>query len=110
MRLCSHVYSSCLVRHNFDSAEPWFGNSRSAVASTEWTSNSVPYASNTTALTDNAVLEEAIIIAPLSRFRRRCYTKTAQIRLAGPGRFKKIGVTLACNPLVPWWAILVSNQ
>src|ERR1700674_2519185 len=23
---------------------------------------------------------------------------------------KKIGVTLACNPLVPWWAILVSNQ
>ena len=23
---------------------------------------------------------------------------------------KKIGVTLACNPLVPWWAILGSNQ
>ncbi len=49
----SHVYSSCLVRQSCDSAAPRPGASASASAVTECTSNSVPYASKTSASTAN---------------------------------------------------------
>ena len=38
------------------------------------------------------------------------YAKIDAIGATEANAGKKIGVTLACNPLVPWWAILVSNQ
>src|SRR3979411_1332744 len=49
MRLCSQVYSSCLARHAWDSRAPLPGQKLSQRRATEWTSNSVPYASNTRA-------------------------------------------------------------
>ena len=39
-----------------------------------------------------------------------CYAKIGTIGATEANAAKKIGVTLACNPLVPWWAILGSNQ
>src|SRR5436190_20392457 len=38
------------------------------------------------------------------------YAKIARMSHVDANVAKKIGVTLACNPLVPWWAILGSNQ
>ncbi|MGH9810547.1 MAG: hypothetical protein ACRD9W_25425, partial [Terriglobia bacterium] len=39
-----------------------------------------------------------------------CYAKIGAMWRVAAKAGKKIGVTLACNPLVPWWAILGSNQ
>ena len=92
IKLVSQVYSSCFVRHSCESAVPRPGASVSASAVTEWTSNSVPYASNTSASTSREprgsvmrASREECAPGPVMPMRRNR---------------QKRGVTLARNPLV----------
>jgi hypothetical protein len=54
--------------------------------------------------------ELAIIVAFRDQIFPSSYAKIARMSQVAANAAKKIGVTLACNPLVPWWAILGSNQ
>src|SRR5207244_4824693 len=48
--------------------------------------------------------------APEARFFKDIVCKNSGIDATASCAAKKIGVTLSCNPSVPWWAILGSNQ
>src|SRR2546426_10768598 len=58
IRLRSQLYSSCFVRHICASCFPCPGNRSSQSEVTENTSNSVPYASNTSAFIGSFLLQQ----------------------------------------------------